>query len=88
MTATITTAHHFTTASAVVARFLMVGNIVEQPCSGEFGSWLTEITGPAVVRESDGAWLFPATNQFGGLEMFEVKAADLGRFVPLFDTVA
>jgi hypothetical protein len=84
----ITAAHHFITLSAVVARFLMVGNIVEQECAGAFGPWLTQITGPAIVRESDGAWLFPATNQFGGLETFEVKAGALDGFVGTWDVVA
>lgn len=86
MTAAITTAHHLITITSVVGRFLMAGNIVEQPRTGSFGPWLTEITGPAIVRESDGAWLFPATNQFGGLEMFEVSDPDA--WVPTFDVIA
>jgi len=86
MNATITTAHHFITVSAVVGRFLMVGNIVEQECRGEFGSWLTEITGAPLVRESDGALVYPATNQFGGLECFVVT--DPTAFVPLWDSIA
>jgi hypothetical protein len=86
MTAAITTAHHFTSISSVVGRFLMVGNIVAQECSGEFGSWLTEITGPALVRESDGALIFPSANQFGGLETFEVKDPDA--FVQMWDVIA
>jgi hypothetical protein len=74
-TAKLPTAGHLIETSRVVARFLMVGDIVQD------GDRLHEIASP-YLHASDGWLVFSTYNQFGGIETVSF-APDA--WVPLFD---